>query len=522
MKKLLLFILLTINSVGFAQSTDLDREKFSVSYVDLPNIPTLDDSKRTYSINLGGIPIEGFTRVKSGGTIDIKYLFLGTTMGEMSIKERKHEKTNDDGEVISVSYTYKVRSKFFSKASINVINAATGKNYSKTFNTSTDYESSSFDSHYKAERHYRNNKYDIKNHNRSKHKQSIKRQLIPYLNEVYGYVPYRNNNEYLWILDSKKHPEYKKHHEAYNIVKNAFSKMKYDEATDGIAKELEPAISYFEGVIPRYPGTKRRMRKLKYASYYNLANIYYYLDKPEKVREYANKIIDNSYDKFDGKRFSDNADYLAKSLQDNQMNSRHMKVVTEDVSNIIEEEEDTEKVKEVSNIELEKAYLVTKTNDTILVDIRKDDVLKIAKDVAVVSYDADGVALGTKKQKASTLKELLFVEGLHYKTVKFKESVSKKAGIKISKTATSKLCEVLFESEKIGLYKYKGKELVLLTKGSEKGISTSSIGFVFGFNKKLAKIAGDCLSVIEKTKRKAYKNKEESLIKYCEDLSKCK
>ena len=37
------------------------------------------------------------------------------------------------------------------------------------------------------------------------------------------------------------------------------------DALQGLAKELEPVIEYFKSVIPKYPGTKRKMRKIKYA-----------------------------------------------------------------------------------------------------------------------------------------------------------------------------------------------------------------------------------------------------------------
>lgn len=65
--------------------------------------------------------------------------------------------------------------------------------------------------------------------------------------------------------------------------------MKYDEPTDEIAKEVEPIIAYFNDVVPRFEGNKRKLRKVRYASYYNIAKIYYYLDMPEKVKKYARK-----------------------------------------------------------------------------------------------------------------------------------------------------------------------------------------------------------------------------------------
>ncbi|MGB1041873.1 MAG: hypothetical protein ACPGU6_00635 [Tenacibaculum sp.] len=526
MKQKLLLIALFLGVKVFAQSTDLDRERFHVSYVKLPTDPVLENDKRTYSINLNGVKIQGFSKVNAPGVIDIKYSFSGTNVSGAEIKKIKHEKKDKDGNVISTSYTYKALAKFSSSATINVINAVTGDSYEKSFQESADYSSKAFDRYYRAEEFYKNNKYDIKSNYRSKQKSAIKRSIDGYLNARYGYRPYNTKNEFLWILGSKRHPEHAKHHEAYNTMKNIFDKMKYDESTDEIAKELAPVIAYFNEVVTRYVGKKRKMRKVRYASYFNLANIYYYLDMPEKVKEYGQKIIDNNYDKSDGKRFIRYADALSKSLETNKMKSRHMKVVTEDISNAIAEEEAPKKEAVVEDIELNKAYLITQKNDTTLVDINTKDIARIGYDLRTVQYDTTGRPIGTRIKKAKGCKELLFTDGLHFKNIKFKESSVKSGSVDVGQAvlggATDKLCKVLFESDKISLYKFNNKELVIVPAGSDKGSSTLSMGFVFGFKKKLAKLAKDCPSVAEKAQKKQYKNTEESLLQFCNDLTSCK
>lgn len=448
----------------------------------------------------------------------------------MKIEKEKHVKKDKDGNVTSSWYTYKVTANYKSSGRMNVINASTSQSYEESFQQRTDYKSSDFNSYYKAEKYYKINKYDIKSNQRSKHRSEIKSTINSYLNSRYGYRSYSSNLEFLWILASKKHPEKKAHHEAYNKLKNIFEKMKYDETTNEIAKELEPVIAYFNGVIARYPGTKRKMRKVKYASYYNLANIYYYLDMPEKTKEYGQKIIDNDYDKSDGRRFLRSAVSLAKTLEENKMKSRHMKILTEDISNVKNEEEEREVLsqqpKTAYNLELNKAYLITKKNDTVLVDMNTSDIAKIGYDLKTIQYDANGTPIGTRIKKAKGCKELLFTDGLHYKNIKFKESSVKSSSVDVAQAvlggATDKLCKVLFESDKISLYKFNNKELVIVPAGSEKGNSTLSMSFVFGFKKKLAKLAKDCPAVADKAKAKKYKNTEESLLKFCNELSDCK
>ena len=509
--------------ISFAQSADLDKENFQVSYVKLPTEPILDDTKRTYSTNSSVVTISGFSKVKSPGTLDINYKFNGTKSSEVNIAKIKHEKKDEDGKVISVSYTYKANSSVSSSATLHIINANTGQSFDKNFGTATNYESKEFSSYYKAESHYKNNKYDIRNEYASSHKSNIKNNIRSYLNKRYGYVPYTTTREYVWILGSKKHPEYQKHHEAHEKLKSAFEKMKYDEPVDEIKKEVEPVIEYFNSIIPNYEGTKRKMRKVKYASYYNIANIYYYLDMPEKVKEYAQKLIDNDYDKKDGKNLIHYADELIKSLEINKTKTRHMQVLTEDVSNVPEEEE--EKPAAATNMELNKAYLITKENDTTLVDIKTSDISTIGYKLKTVEYDNNGTPIGSRVKSAKKCKELVFVDGLHYRNIKFKESSIKSGAVDVGQVAlggaTDKLCKVLFESDKINLYLFNNSELVILPAGSEKGKSTLGTGFVFGFKKNLTKFAEGCPTVIEKVANKEYKNNQESLLKFCNELSKC-
>ncbi|WP_422089700.1 hypothetical protein [Tenacibaculum ovolyticum] len=527
MKKILLLGALILYLNSFAQSTNLDRERFHVSYVELPSDPILDDSKRTYSINISGVSINGFSKVKSPGVLDINYIFTGTRVGEVKIDKEKHQKKDKDGNILSTWYTYKVKTNYSSRGILNIVNGVKAKSYEEKFSAETDYTSNSFNSYYKAERYYALNKYDIKDNHKRKHKSIIKRNIKSYLDSRYGYIPYSTNSEFLWILASKKHPETKKHHEAYNKVKAIFSRMSYDEPMDDIAKELEPVIAYFENVISRYPGTKRKMRKVKYASYYNLAKIYSYLDMPQKVEEYAGKLIENDYDKSDGNSFLRTAVSLSTSLEKNNMKSRHMKIVTEDISNLEEEKkEEVPEFKANQEFELNQAYLITKENDTTLVDINTKDIEKIGYSFRNVQYNKNGSPIGTRVKQAKGCKELLFVEGLHYKNIVFKEASKKPGSVKLTQGVlggvNDKLCRVLFESDKINLYKFNNKELVIVMPESEKGKSTSAMGFVFAFKKKLAKIAEDCPEVAKKAMTNRYKNNEISLLKFCNDLTNCK
>lgn len=521
-QKIILGIALLCYAFSFAQSADLDREYFKVSYVKLPSNPILEDSKRTYSSNNSSIRISGFSKVKSNGTLDLNYTFNGTQVGEVDIHKTVHEKKDDDGNVVSKSYSYNVLVTYRSTASLSVTNGTTADTYTKEYGEEDAYKSKSFQTYSKAQDFYNNNRFNLRKQHTTKHKKAIRSSIAGHLNSTYGYVPHTTDSEHLWILGSKKHPEYQKHHEAFDQVKAAFDKIQFDQPVASILSEVQPAIDYFESVIPKFPGDKRKMRKVKYASYYNIAKIYYYLDMPEKANEYAKKLIENDFDKADGKYFNRMANALLEKFEINQTKTRHFAVITEDLSNE-EEEEEEEQEQAAPDIELNKAYLITKSNDTLMVDIKTPDVATIAYDLKTVEFDKTGKPFGSRVRKAKGCKELLFMDGLHFRNIAFKESSVKGGEVDAAQMllggATDKLCKVLFESEEISLYLFNNSETVLLKKGSEKGQSTQSAGFAFGFKKKLAKLAEGYPEIQEKANNKEYENTPESLLAFCKELS---
>ncbi|WP_378178147.1 hypothetical protein [Aquimarina sp. SS2-1] len=522
MKRILLFcVAFLLCTVSIAQRANLDRENFKTSYVNLPSKPIVDDSKRTYSTNTNAIKIPGFSKVKTGGTLDINYQFNGTKIGTVDIKKEKHERKDKEGKVLSVSYTYTANVDYSSSATLTVSNAITGETYDKNYSESYNYTSKSFNSYKGAQEYYNNNRYSLRDKYKSEHRSQFKNSAKRHLIKTYGYDIESHEREFFWIMASKKHPEFTKHQEAYQTLKTAFEKMEHDKPIDSLKIEVQPVIDYFNSVIPNYQGDKRKIRKVRYASYYNIAKIYYYLDMPEKTKEYAQKLIDNDYDKSDGKYLNEIADDLLKEFEANKTKTRHFEVVTEDLSN---QQEDSQE-NEVAEIEVNKAYLITKENDTTLVDIKTSDMNNIAYSLKTVEYDQNGKPFGTRVRKAKNCKELVFVDGDRFRNIRFKESSIKNgevdAGQMLLGGATDKLCKVLFESEKINLYLFNNKELVILPTGNEKGNSTMSTGYVFGFKKNLTKLAEGCSAIQEKVANKEYKNNQEDLLQFCKDLTNC-
>ena len=159
------------------------------------------------------------------------------------------------------------------------------------------------------------------------------------------------------------------------------------------------------------------------------------------------------------------------------------------------------------------AYLITKANDTIAAKISNINLNKISYDVDLITIDEKGKTKNVR-YNASESKTLALTNEEMYKVIAFDEV---KKG---STTSELKCAKVLFESDKIELFLFNNKELII-KKPNEKGISTMTPKFAFGFNKQLAAFCGDCSSLTEKTSNKEFKNNEESLIEFCKLYSKC-
>ena len=122
------------------------------------------------------------------------------------------------------------------------------------------------------------------------------------INEFYGYNRKRDWGKFK-KLDSRKHPENEMYNQATEALKTILAKKRFNKSHDEIATALDPIVTYFESVVKKYGEDDKQARKLKSATLYNLAQIHYYLDRPEKVIEIGNEYIRWGHDEKDGERF---------------------------------------------------------------------------------------------------------------------------------------------------------------------------------------------------------------------------
>ena len=159
------------------------------------------------------------------------------------------------------------------------------------------------------------------------------------LNITYGYSPINASARFKQI-SGKKHPEYKMSGDAMSALNAIFKKMRFNQPIEQVKTDLAPLINYYEGLTKKYTGDKKQEKNVRSSALYNLAQIHYYTDQPEKCKEYAQQLIDLKLDKSNGKRFITKSDDLINQLKHHHMENRHIMLEIDEDKIVAEEEEE--------------------------------------------------------------------------------------------------------------------------------------------------------------------------------------
>lgn len=323
-----------------AQHVNLDRYYFSASYHDLPRM-ALDTSYKTYSAEVDAGPltrtilhredpsqqvyIDGWGKVDEGGDIDVHTRFEDVIIEKADVEERVEVLKDKDGKetgkrshfasVLTYSYGARMRVVDYRGTLLQDLPLST-RQQKRTYRTAE------YNSKAEAEAYMKFNLIPVTAQITRQVVNNTLANISRTLSIDYGF-PLRNVNDYMWILASRKSPEYEKHRQAWAVVKQAMFGMSADAPLDQVRADIQPAIDYFENVIRTYTSSSKSDRKLRYASYYNLAKIYYYLDDPDDAMREATALELNNFDSRDGRQLEAAATELKRLLQQSKLSSRH-------------------------------------------------------------------------------------------------------------------------------------------------------------------------------------------------------
>ncbi len=326
-----------------AQRVDLDRFNFTVSYRNFPDEP-LPGNYKTFNVRLEASPslglgystlnyenlvnIEGLKKVSGTGHITVLAMLDDIVIEKTETKERVEiKKDRQNVETRKSFFSTELTYSFSARASIYDYKGNTVLSNYMLFDRENkrSYKTPEFSNAAEAGSYFNTKSLEIKSNLAKQLMNSVISQLNSMLNSRYGYAIQRVNDIF-WVLNNKKHPEYSEQQKAWNNFKNAIILVNPDEPLDKVKEKLKPVIAYYEKVKTVYMSSDKEARKLRYASYYNLAKIYLYLDDPAAAMREADALAMNDYDESDGRSLRAVAETLQETLKKNNATSRHFPV----------------------------------------------------------------------------------------------------------------------------------------------------------------------------------------------------
>jgi hypothetical protein len=323
------------------QKIDLDPAKFTYTYRDYPK-DSLPKEYVTYSVSCefdkAGYAAFSESEIKEGTVLagwkrleDKAHLQIQVTLGDIidtypNIVVRNEDIKDNTGKVTGIKYFYHLET-YFSIVAIAKIKDYQGKLWGEITERSNGfrYVSREFLTSDEATKAYNKEQRDLFREHAPNIKKSKLAVLSRELSDKLGFSV-RTGTDALWILDSKAHPETPAHKKAHQTTVEILNKMSPDSALTDIKAALKPVLDYFESLKTKYNKDEKRDRKMRYASFFNKAKIYLYLDDPDAAIQEAEGLIKNDYDVKDGKKLIEAANLLKTLFRKNNTNTRHFSI----------------------------------------------------------------------------------------------------------------------------------------------------------------------------------------------------
>jgi aspartyl/asparaginyl-tRNA synthetase len=139
---------------------------------------------------------------------------------------------------------------------------------------------------------------------------------------MFGFTDYTNTLDIIKTMDKEGHSEITNFRTKADELKR---ELQYMTPAKPMNKErVKGVIEYFKSLPEKYTDSKYKAeQRIRYAAYYNLCKIYYYLDEPENVAQYADLLILNGYEVSDGAKLKNDADKIKAIFDKTGIRTRH-------------------------------------------------------------------------------------------------------------------------------------------------------------------------------------------------------
>lgn len=335
-------VFLLLAAPAIAQRVNLDRFSFTVNYRELPQAP-LDSSFRTFDFTceLGPLMKLAIGKESPDERLDIQgwkwlpgnaHLIVHLKMEDLIIiksdlNQREEIKKDKNGKIISKNTWYAPKLTYSYAARV-LIRDFTGRQIDEyqLVDRSRQHTFQGAEVGNKiAAANILLNMVVLTTHVSRDVLYRTVYQLSGNLTRQVGYMEKRVTDA-VWILSNKKHPEYSDFRSNWGMIKNALFKINTNQGVDHVWEEVQPAITYFEKIRKTYNGHNKHDRKLRYATYFILSKLYFYLDKPELAQREASDLILNAFDVRDGRHLESMANYLQNELTVNRKTTRYFPI----------------------------------------------------------------------------------------------------------------------------------------------------------------------------------------------------
>lgn len=344
MQKHFFIFIICLPFAAFAQrNVDLDKFSFTVQFRSLPNY-RLDSNYKTYNVEVEGttlmqpflrdmdpensVVLEGWKKLKQDGHLTIRVKLEDLLPESFAVRERVENITDRTGKVTGTRTLYyqEVTYTFAANAIISDYRGAHIKDQQLADRSyKYVYNSPEFPFKPLAAGYFLANSKNITTELYRTRVTRAMHYLSDRISDDFGFGIV-TVNDFMWIIDSKKHPEYDDHRKAFQQLNNVLFSLDANTPIEGVREQLKPVIQYFENIKRTYTSTKKHDRKIRYASFYNLAVLYYYLDDPQMMMKETSGLALNDFDAKDAKGFEESALRLKNQFQISNIYTRHFRV----------------------------------------------------------------------------------------------------------------------------------------------------------------------------------------------------
>lgn len=327
------------------RNVDLDKYSFRVQMRSLPTM-RLDTSYHTFNVEVENtklmqsfmneleparmVELDGWRKLDQQGHITVRVRLDDLLPESFEVTERVENIKDRTGKITGTRTLY-TQEMTYTFAASAVITDYKGAHITDQVLASRDtkykFRSPEFPVKQLAEGYFLINSLKVTNDLFRVNVTNAMHRLSNQISEQFGFSEI-TTNDYIWVVDSRKHPEYEGNRKAGGLMNDVLFSMNANTPIKDARAQLKPVIDYFEMVKKRYSSTSKHDRKIRYASYFNLAVLYYYLDDPQAMMKEANGLVLNDYDARDGKGFESVALGLKNQFQNANLYTRHFPIDT--------------------------------------------------------------------------------------------------------------------------------------------------------------------------------------------------